>query len=156
MFTGEQHKKAEEAVRFYTSVFNNSDIIQLERYKAGEGPEGAVVHSKFTLLGQEFVAMDSHIPLPYNFDPAISLVVNCETQDELDYYWDKLADGGYEGAQQCGWLQDRYGLSWQVVPATLGEMLSDPDPAKSGRVMQAILQMKKIDIKSLLQAYDYQ
>ena len=156
MFTGEQHKKAEEAVRFYTSVFNNSDIIQLERYKAGEGPEGAVVHSKFTLLGQEFVAMDSHIPLPYNFDPAISLVVNCETQDELDYYWDKLADGGYEGAQQCGWLQDRYGLSWQVVPATLGEMLSDPDPSKSGRVMQAMLQMKKIDIKSLLQAYDYQ
>jgi len=156
MFTGEQHKKAEEAVRFYTSVFKNSDIIQLEHYKAGEGPEGAVVHSKFTLHGQEFVAMDSHIPLPYNFNPAISLVVNCETQDEIDYYWAKLADGSFEDAQQCGWLQDRYGLSWQVVPETLGEMLSDPDPAKSGRVMQAMLQMKKIDIKNLLQAYNYQ
>jgi len=154
MFTGEQHKKAEEAIHFYTSVFNNSDIIQLERYKAGEGPEGAVVHSKFTLNGQEFVAMDSHTPLPYNFNPAISLVVNCETQEELDYYWDKLAEGGYEAAQQCGWLQDQYGLSWQIVPATLGELLSDADPAKSGRVMQAMLQMKKIDINTLQQAYN--
>jgi len=156
MFTGEQHKKAEEAIRFYTSVFENSDIIQLERYKAGEGPEGAVVHAKFTLNGQAFVAMDSHTPLPYNFNPALSLVVSCETQDELDYYWGKLTEGGYEGAQQCGWLQDKYGLSWQVVPSTLGELLSDPDPVKSGRVMQAIIKMKKIDIDTLQQAYDLQ
>jgi len=154
MYTGEQHKKAEEAIRFYTSVFENSDVLQLERYKAGEGPEGAVVHAKFTLNGQEFVAMDSHTPLPYNFNPALSLVVNCETQEEVDYYWDKLSEGGFEGAQQCGWLQDKYGLSWQVVPAALGKLLSDPDPVKSGRVMQAMLQMKKIDINTLHQAYD--
>ena len=130
--------------------------MQLERYKAGEGTEWAVVHCKFTLNGQEFVAMDSHISLSYNFNPAISLVVNCETQAEVDYYWEKLAAGGYEGAQQCGWLQDRYGVSWKVVPSALGELLSDPDVAKSGRVMKALLQMKKIDIKILQQAYDLQ
>lgn len=153
MFTGEQHKKAEEAINFYISVFRNSSIIQLELYKGEEGPEGAVVHAKFALDGQEFIAMDSHMELPYSFNPAISLVVNCETQEEINYYWEKLAEGGYEGAQQCGWLQDKYGVSWQIVPATLGELLSDPDPAKSGRVMQAMLQMKKIDIHALKQAY---
>lgn len=156
MFTGTQHNKAEEAINFYTSVFKNSDIIQLERYKAGEGPEGAVVHAKFVLCGQEFIAMDSHMELPLNFNPAISLVVNCETQEEVDYYWEKLAEGGYEEAQQCGWLQDKYGLSWQIVPSVLGELLSDPDPVKSGRVMQTMLQMKKIDINALQQAYDLQ
>ena len=154
MFTGEQHKKAEEAIGFYTSVFTHSDIIQLERYKAGQGPEGAVVHAKFTLGGQEFIAMDSHTPLPYNFNPAISFVVNCQTQEEVDYYWEKLTEDADEGAQQCGWLADKYGVSWQVVPSTLGKLLSDPDVTKSGKVMQAMLQMKKIDIKTLQQAYD--
>ena len=156
MFTGEQHKKAEEAIRFYTSVFENSDILQLERYKAGQGPEGAVVHAKFTLGGQEFIAMDSHTPLPYNFNPAISFVVNCQTQEEVDYYWEKLTEDADEGAQQCGWLADKYGVSWQVVPSTLGKLLSDPDVTKSGKVMQAMLQMKKIDIKTLQKAYGLQ
>ena len=156
MFAGDQHRKAEEAIRFYISVFRNSGIIQLERYKAGEGPEGAVVHAKFTLDSLEFIAMDSHMEQPMNFSPAISMVVNCETQEEVDYYWEKLSDGGYEEAQQCGWLQDKYGVSWQIVPSALSELLSDPDPAKSGRVMRAMLQMKKIDINALQKAYDHQ
>lgn len=154
MFAGDQHLKAEEAITFYTSVFGHSEIIQLERYGKEVGPEGAIVHARFTLDGQEFIAMDSHQALPYNFDPAISLVVNCETQAEVDYYWERLSEGGFEGAQQCGWLQDKYGVSWQVVPVALGEMLSDPDREKSARVMQAMLQMKKIDLNVLKQAYD--
>ena len=163
MFTGEQHKKAEEAINFYISVFSNpaltankSEIIQLERYQAGVGPEGAVVHCKFTLNGQEFTAMDSHMNLPYKFNPAISFVVSCDTQQEVDYYWDKLSEGGFEGAQQCGWLQDKYNVSWQIVPSVLGKLMSDPDPVKSARVMPALLRMKKIDIKTLLQAFDNQ
>lgn len=152
LFVGEQYRKAEEAINFYVSVFLNSNIIQLERYKADQGQEG-VVHARFSLNGQEFIAMDSGLEHAFTFNPAISMVVNCETQEEVDYYWEKLAEGGYEGAQQCGWLQDRYGISWQIVPATLGELLSDPDPAKSGRVMQAMLRMKKIDIHALKQAY---
>ncbi len=156
MFTGEQHLKAEEAINFYISIFPNSKIIMLKRYNKGEGPEGAVVHSKFTLNGEEFVAMDSHTNLPYNFNPAISLVVNCTTQGEVDHYWNRLAEGGYEGAQQCGWLQDKYGVSWQIVPASLGEMLSEPDPQKSEQVMKALLGMKKIDIKTLQEAFDLQ
>jgi predicted 3-demethylubiquinone-9 3-methyltransferase (glyoxalase superfamily) len=108
------------------------------------------------LNGQEFIAMDSHTQLPYNFNPAISFVVNCENQEEVDYYWDKLSDGGDERAQQCGWLQDKYGVSWQIVPAALGEMLSDRDSGKSGKVMQAVLQMKKIDINVLKKAYEQQ
>ena len=147
MFTGDQHKKAEEAIHFYTSIFSDSKIIQLERYGKEVGPEGAVVHCKFMLNGQEFVAMDSHENMPMNFNPAISMVVNCETQDEIDYYWDKLGEGGFEGAQQCGWLQDKFGVSWQIVPNVLGELLS-----KGGNVMQAMLQMKKLDIKMLQDA----
>ncbi|MFA5330359.1 MAG: VOC family protein [Prolixibacteraceae bacterium] len=153
MFTGEQHKKAEEAINYYMSIFDDSEIIQLERYGSEVGPEGAVVHCRFTLLGQEFIAMDSHESLPYSFNPGISLVVNCETQDEIDFYWSKLTEGGFEGAQQCGWLQDKFGVSWQIVPTDLGKMLSDSDPEKSGRVMQAMLQMKKLDINILMQAY---
>ena len=149
MFTGDQHKKAEEAIYFYMSIFSNSEIIQLERYGKEVGPEGAIVHCKFSLNGQEFVAMDSHEYMPFNFNPAISLVVNCEAQEEIDFYWDKLAEGGFEGAQQCGWLQDKFGVSWQIVPNELGELLSNPDPIKSGRVMQAMLQMKKIEIEVL-------
>lgn len=156
MFTGQQHKRAEEAINFYISVFPKSDIIQFERYKTGEGPEGAVVHARFALNGQEFIAMDSHMDLPYNFNPAISLVVNCTTQDEIDYYWEKLSVGGYDGAQQCGWLQDKYGVSWQILPATLGEMMSDPDLKKSDQVMSALLQMKKIDLNTLQEAYGHQ
>jgi predicted 3-demethylubiquinone-9 3-methyltransferase (glyoxalase superfamily) len=153
MFAGEQHKKAEEAINFYISVFKDSHIIQLERYEAGVGPEGAVVHSKFTLNGEEFVAMDSHIELPYNFNPAISFVVNCKTQEEVDYYWDILSEGGDESAQQCGWLKDRFGISWQIIPTEMLKMLSDSDLKKSGHVMQAMLQMKKIDLNVLKKAY---
>lgn len=153
MFTGNQHKKAEEAINFYTSVFSDSKIIQLERYGKEVGPEGAVVHCKFILNGQEFVAMDSHENMNMNFNPATSLVVNCETQDEIDFYWEKLAEGGFEGAQQCGWLQDRFGVSWQIVPNVLVELLSHPN--KGGNVMQAMLQMKKLDIKMLQDAVNH-
>jgi len=149
MFTGDQHKKAEEAINFYTSIFSDSKIIQLERYGKDVGPEGAVVHCKFTLNGQEFIAMDSHENMGMNFNPAISMVVNCETQDEIDFYWERLTEGGFDGAQQCGWLQDKFGVSWQIVPEGLDEMISDPDPEKSGRAMQAMLPMKKIDIKTI-------
>lgn len=163
MFTGEHHKQAEEAINYYTSIFKNaplqtggSDIIQLERYKKGEGPEGAIIHSKFMLAGQEFVAMDSHTDLPVNFNPAISFVVNCLSQEEVDYYWEHLSKGGDEKAQQCGWLQDRFGVSWQIVPSALIEMLKDPDAGKSRRVMEAMLKMRKIDIAVLRQAYEQQ
>ena len=149
MFTGVQHKKAEEAIHFYLSIFENSNILQLERYGPDLGPEGAIVHARFTLNGQEFVAMDSHESMSYNFSPAISFVVNCETQKEIDHYWDKLSEGGDESAQQCGWLQDKFGVSWQIVPVALQEILRKSDPEKSGRVMEAVLQMKKLDISVL-------
>lgn len=155
MFSGEHHKMAEEAINFYTSVFSgDSAIIQLKRYKADVGPEGAVVHSKFTLNGQEFIAMDSHQQLPYNFNPSISLVVNCEPQEEIDYFWKKLSDGGDERAQQCGWLQDRFGVSWQIVPVEWDKMMSDSDPERSERVMQSVLKMKKIDMKTIKKVYE--
>jgi predicted 3-demethylubiquinone-9 3-methyltransferase (glyoxalase superfamily) len=156
MFTGSQHKKAEEAINYYTSIFKNSGIIQLERYTADQGPEGAVIHCRFMLNRQEFTAMDSHIPLPHEFNPAISLVVNCETQEEIDYYWEKLSEGGDERYQQCGWLQDKYGVSWQVVPAAWDEIMSDSDPEKSEKAMRAVLQMKKIDIDTVMRAIEQQ
>jgi predicted 3-demethylubiquinone-9 3-methyltransferase (glyoxalase superfamily) len=152
MFAGNQHKKAEEAINFYISVFPNSKIIQLERYTAGQGPEGAIVHSKFALDGQEFIAMDSHQELPYNFNPAVSMVVNCETQEDIDYYWEKLSEGGDEMAQQCGWLQDKYGVSWQIVPTGWADIMLDP--VKSERAMEAVFQMKKIDLKTVLRAME--
>ena len=155
MFSGEHHKMAEEAINFYISVFSkDSSVIQLERYKADEGPEGAVVHSKFTLNGQEFSAMDSHQQVPYDFNPSISMVVNCKTQEEIDHFWGKLSDGGDERFQQCGWLQDRFGVSWQIVPDAMDKMMNDPDPERSERVMQAVLRMKKIDMKAIKKAYD--
>jgi len=159
MFTGSQHKRAEEAINFFISVFGNSatpagksEIIQLERYIAGQGPEGAVIHSKFELDGQEFIAMDSHMVMNYEFNPAISLVVNCKTQDEIDYYWEKLSAGGDERARQCGWLADKFGISWQIIPDSLGEIMSNPEKAE--RAMMAILQMKKIDMKMLQRAVE--
>lgn len=148
MFSGSQHLKAEEAIQFYTAVFGNSEIVQLERYGSDVGPQGAVVHCKFTLNGQEFVAMDSHEYMPIDFNPGLSLVVNCKNQEEIDYYWDKLTEGGYAEAQMCGWLQDKFGVSWQIVPASLGEIMS----RNADNAMKAILQMKKIDIKTLEQA----
>lgn len=153
MYVGEQHGKAEEAMHFYLSLFKNSSILKVERYGAGEGePEGSVKHAVFTLDGQEFMAMESNGPHPFTFTPALSLFVNCETQREVDELWEKLTAGGEEVA--CGWLKDRYGVSWQIVPSILGQLMQDKDPEKAQRVTQALFQMKKIDIKTLQEAYE--
>jgi predicted 3-demethylubiquinone-9 3-methyltransferase (glyoxalase superfamily) len=153
MFVREVHGKAEEAMNLYTSVFKNSSIAKIERYRAGEEePEGTVKHATFLLSGQEFMAIDSGREHPHTFTEAVSLFVNCATQGEVDELWEKLSEGGEKG--QCGWLKDKYRVSWQIVPTVLGELLNDPDPAKSQRVMKAMLQMKKIDINTLKQAYE--
>lgn len=148
--------QAEEAVEFYTAIFGNSRIVNVARYgEAGRDvhgkPPGTVMTVAFELEGQGFTGLNGG-PM-FKFNEAISFQVNCETQEEVDYYWDKLSNGGDERAQQCGWLKDKYGLSWQVVPRVLVEMMSDPDPEKSGRAMKAMLQMKKIDIDKLKRAY---
>ena len=143
--------QAEEAMNFYVALFKDSKILSVSRYQvdAPESP-GAVMTATFQLAGQEFMALNGG---PYfKFNEAISLFVNCETQAEVDELWEKLSEGGEEG--QCGWLKDRYGLSWQIVPAALGQMLGDPDPRKAQNVMQAMLQMRKIDIAALQRAYD--
>jgi predicted 3-demethylubiquinone-9 3-methyltransferase (glyoxalase superfamily) len=153
MFVGKQLGKAEEAMGYYSSVFAHSGIDMIARYEEGEGgPEGAVKHAKFLLHGQEFVAFDSHVQHDFTFTPAVSFLVNCKTQEEVDELWEKLSTGGQEG--QCGWLTDRYGLSWQVVPTALGEMMTDTDAARSERVMKALLTMRKIDIGALKRAYE--
>jgi predicted 3-demethylubiquinone-9 3-methyltransferase (glyoxalase superfamily) len=144
---------AEEAANFYASIFANSKIVNICRYgEAGPGPEGSVMTVEFQLEGQDFIALNGGPQ--FKFTEAVSFSVNCETQEEVDKFWEKLSNGGEEGP--CGWLKDRYGLSWQVNPTVLGEMLSDPDPAKAQRVMEAMLQMKKIDIRRLRQAYEKQ
>jgi len=143
--------QAEEAAGFYTSIFPNSTIVRVVRYgKTGPGPPGSVLTVEFQLEGQTFVALNGG-PY-YQFTEAISFVVHCQTQDEVDFYWEKLSAGG--GESRCGWLKDRFGLSWQIVPTVLPELLSDPDPEKSQRVMKALLAMKKLDIRALQQAYD--
>jgi predicted 3-demethylubiquinone-9 3-methyltransferase (glyoxalase superfamily) len=155
MFVGKQHGKAEEAMNFYISLFNNSSIGEIERYGKGEEePEGTVKHATFSLNGQEFMAMDSNREHPFTFTEATSLFVNCETREEVDELWEKLSEGGEK--QRIGWLKDKYGVSWQVVPTVLGELLNDPDPEKSQRVMKSMLQMGKIDIEKLKQAYEGQ
>jgi predicted 3-demethylubiquinone-9 3-methyltransferase (glyoxalase superfamily) len=156
MFVGAVCGKAEEAINFYVSVFKNAKVGHLLRHGKGEEPdkEGTVSHAAFTLESQEFAAMDSAQANPFTFNEALSSLVNCETQDEIDYYWSRLS--AVPAAEQCGWLNDKYGVSWQIVPTILGEMLSDKDPAKSQRVMKAMLQMSKINIKALQQAYDQQ
>jgi predicted 3-demethylubiquinone-9 3-methyltransferase (glyoxalase superfamily) len=146
--------QAEEAVDFYRSIFKKSRILKVVRFseagaKASGRPKGSVMTIKFQLEGQEFVALNGG---PYfKFTEAISFVVNCKTQKEVDTFWKKLSRGGEEG--QCGWLKDKYGVSWQIVPTALITMLNDKDDRKSQRVMQAMLQMRKINIKSLVQAY---
>ena len=149
MFVGSQYGSAEEAITFYTSVFHDAKAGDILRYGKDEEPdkEGTVKHAAFTLEGQEFAAMDSAHEHNFSFNEAISLMVNCETQKEIDYFWEKLSAD--PAAEQCGWLKDKYGLSWQVIPTVLGELLSDPDPKKAGRVMEAMLKMKKIDIAGL-------
>jgi len=155
MFVGEQSGKAEEAMKSYVSLFKNSSIDRVERYTPGErGVEGTVKHGVFSLEGQKFIAMDGGTDHPFTFTEAQSFVVNCKTQEEVDEFWEKLSEGGQES--QCGWLKDKYGLSWQIVPTVLIEMLQDKDPEKAKRVMQAMLQMSKIDIPALQHAYDGQ
>jgi predicted 3-demethylubiquinone-9 3-methyltransferase (glyoxalase superfamily) len=145
--------KAEEAAKFYTSIFKNSRIGNLTRYgDAGPGNKGTVMSITFTLDGQEFMALNGG-PI-FTFSPAISFFVNCETQKEVDELWEALSAGGEP--QQCGWLKDKYGLSWQIVPNALGELLSDKDAEKARRVMNAMLQMGKIDIAGLKKAYDHE
>ena len=151
--------QAEEAVSFYTSIFENSKIVSITRYgeegaAASGRPNGTVMTVAFQLDGQEFVALNGGPH--FTFTEAISFIVNCESQQEVDYYWKTLSGGGDEKAQQCGWLKDKYGVSWQIVPTVLGELLNDPDPENSRRVMKAMLQMKKIDIAGLKQAYEQQ
>jgi predicted 3-demethylubiquinone-9 3-methyltransferase (glyoxalase superfamily) len=143
--------QAEEAVNFYTALFPNSGIDMISRYgEGGPGPKGSVMVAKFRLEGLTFMALNGGPH--FKFTEAISLLVNCEAQDEVDRYWEKLSAGGQKG--QCGWLKDKYGLSWQVVPTALGKLMSGPDPVKSGRVMAAMLKMTKLDIAALQQAYD--
>ncbi|MBI5592798.1 MAG: VOC family protein [Deltaproteobacteria bacterium] len=148
--------QAEAAVQFYTSIFKNSKITTIARYgDAGHEfhgkPTGTVMTVAFELEGQTFTALNGG-PM-FKFNEAISFQINCETQEAVDYYWEKLSEGGDEKAQQCGWLKDKFGVSWQIVPSVLPEMITDPDIEKSQRVMQAILQMKKIDIDELKRAY---
>jgi predicted 3-demethylubiquinone-9 3-methyltransferase (glyoxalase superfamily) len=145
---------AEEAAKFYTSIFKNSKIIHVARYgeaaaKVSGRPKGTVMTVIFELEGQRFMALNGG-PV-FKFSPAISFLVNCETQEEVDNLWEKLSEGGEK--EQCGWLKDKFGVSWQVVPNILGEMLQDKDAKKSERVMEAMLQMKKIDIEGLKKAY---
>jgi predicted 3-demethylubiquinone-9 3-methyltransferase (glyoxalase superfamily) len=138
-------------VNFYVSIFKNSKIVSVARYgEVGPGPKGSVMTVTFQLDGQSFMALNGGPH--FTFSPAISFFVNCETQEEVDELWEKLSEGGE--AVECGWLKDKYGVSWQIVPTVLGEMLNDPDPVKSQRVMQAMLQMKKIDIEGLKKAYE--
>jgi predicted 3-demethylubiquinone-9 3-methyltransferase (glyoxalase superfamily) len=143
--------KAEEAMNFYVSIFKNSKVGRVTRYgDAGPGPKGTVMSATFQIEGQEFFALNGGPQ--FQFTPAISFFVNCETQQEVDELWERLSAGGEKN--RCGWLRDKYGLSWQIIPTALGEMLGDKDPVKANRVMKAMLQMDKIDIKGLKRAYD--
>ena len=152
MFTGQQSGKAEEAIRFYASVFHDSSVGSILRYGAGESPdkEGTVKHAVFTLEGCGFAAMDSAHEHGFGFNEAISLLVHCDTQKEIDYYWDRLSAD--PTAEQCGWLKDKYGLSWQIVPNEMDEMLASSDQASIGRVTEAFLKMKKFDLAKLREA----
>ena len=142
--------KAEEAMNFYVSIFKNSKVLSVTRYgEAGPGPKGTVMTANFQLEGQEFIALNGGPQ--FKFTEAISFVVSCETQQEVDELWGRLTAGGQES--QCGWLKDKFGLSWQIVPTILPKLLQDKDPKKAQRVMQAMLQMKKIDIPGLKKAY---
>lgn len=149
MFTAEQNGKAEQALGFYTSVFEDSAITGIMRYSGNENViPGAVQHAQFRLGSQFFMAMDSSLPNQACFNEAVSFVVECDTQGEIDYYWNRLTEGGEE--VQCGWLKDQFGVSWQIVPAILNELMSDP--LRSERVVNAFLKMKKFDIEKLLKA----
>lgn len=153
LFVGDICGRAEEAIDFYTSVFGDSSRGNVMRYGADREPdqEGTIMFADFALSGQWFAAMDSAHAHDFAFNEAISFMVNCDTQEEINYYWDKLCDGGSEG--QCGWLKDRFGVSWQVAPTVLGDFLSDSDPEATRRVTQCFLRMKKFDVEALRRAY---
>jgi predicted 3-demethylubiquinone-9 3-methyltransferase (glyoxalase superfamily) len=141
---------AEEAMNFYTSVFKDSKVLNSSRYPDGApGPAGQLLTANIVLNGQEFMLLNGG-PV-FKFNEAVSFVIDCDGQEEVDNYWDKLTEGGQES--QCAWLKDKYGVSWQVVPKQLGELMGDPDPVKSGRVMQAMLKMQKIIVADLEKAY---
>lgn len=143
--------QAEEAANFYTSIFKNSKVVKVARYgEGGPGPAGSAMTVMFQIEGQEYIGLNGGPH--FKFTEAVSFSIACKNQQEVDEFWEKLSAGGEEG--QCGWLKDKFGLSWQVNPTILGEMLSDPDPQKAKRVMAAMLKMKKIDIAALQQAYD--
>lgn len=149
--------RAEEAAEFYVSVFKDSNIGSVTRYgeeghEIHDMPAGTVMTIEFEIAGQDFVALNGG-PV-FKFNEAVSFQVMCDTQDEVDYYWNKLGEGGDEKAQQCGWLKDKFGVSWQVVPLVLPKLLRDKDPEKLGRVMKALLKMKKLDIDALVAAYE--
>jgi predicted 3-demethylubiquinone-9 3-methyltransferase (glyoxalase superfamily) len=149
--------KAEEAANFYCSVFDNSRVLTVSRYgeagaKAAGMPVGTAMVVEFELAGQKFSAINGGPH--FRFSPAVSFLVSCETQDEVDYFWDKLGEGGDEKARQCGWLADKYGLSWQIVPTALSKLMTSGTPAQREAVMQALLKMKKIDIEALRRAFD--
>lgn len=155
MFVGEQFGRAEEAITFYTSIFKDSAVTGIMKHPAGgPEPEGSVIHAQFTLSGQTFMIMESSSKdHKFQFNEAISIIVNCKNQKEIDYYWSRLtADGGQES--QCGWLKDKFGVSWQVDSVELSKMLKDPDKEKVGRVTNAFMQMKKFDIAKLQEAFE--
>ncbi len=153
MFVGKVAGKAEEAINFYTTVFHNASINDIMRYVKGDEPdmEGTIKHASFTLEGQDFAAMDSAREHNFTFNEAISLLVNCKNQEEIDYYWGKLSAD--PKAEVCGWLKDKYGVSWQITPTLLGEIMRDKDENRKKRVTEAFLKMKKIDIAELRKAY---
>lgn len=151
MFSGAQHGRAEEAMRTYAGIFPGGRVDGVERYAAGEGPPGTVKHGRFALAGQEMVAMDSHVEHGVTFNEGLSLQVMCRDQGEVDRYWGALAEGGEHGP--CGWLKDRFGLSWQVVPVGIAEWMSGRDPAARDRAFGAMLRMTKLDIAELERAY---
>jgi predicted 3-demethylubiquinone-9 3-methyltransferase (glyoxalase superfamily) len=156
MYTGNMYGRAEEAITQYTSIFNNADIEGILRFGKDEAPdkEGNVKHAQFTIEGQTFMIMESAHDHGFSFNEAISLMVNCDTQEEIDYYWDKLSAGGDPDAQQCGWLKDRYGVSWQVAPQLLGEMIRKGTRDQINRVTQTFLPMKKLDLEALQKTFE--
>jgi predicted 3-demethylubiquinone-9 3-methyltransferase (glyoxalase superfamily) len=153
MFVNDQCGKAEEAIHNYTSIFQYGDVKYIYRYEKGEGDTpGLIKHAVFSLEGYDFMAMDSSLKHEFTFSGAISFFIKCETQEDIDDYWEKLSEGGEK--EQCGWLEDTFGISWQVVPTILGKMLNDKDTAKVRRVTETMLKMTKIDIQVLKRAYE--
>jgi predicted 3-demethylubiquinone-9 3-methyltransferase (glyoxalase superfamily) len=145
--------QAEAAARFYVSIFRDAELRKISHYGPNAPmPEGTALTVEFTLEGQTFTALNGGPQ--FSFSPAISFIVHCATQDEVDHYWDRLTEGGDPQAQMCGWLSDKYGVSWQIVPEALGRFMTDSDPARASRTMQAMLKMKKLDIEALRRAHD--